>query len=207
MTRGAGPPSRGRAELEVIRDELRRHQRIVSAEACWRVVQDATAESVRRLRAACALAALDPRNPAWGIQARAVAAALAKENQPLPWAGLRAGRRLDGIESRWAAIEAVVEAVGVRSAVDVGANTGLYTLRLAEKGIASVGVERSARFGRMALYGRKKAQLPRGADDRDRARFAKAQSYMVRRDDPMGCKNVRCRKRFDVVGIQSVAFI
>ena len=37
--------------------------------------------------------------------------------------------------------------------------------------------------------------------------FAKAQSYMVRRDDPMGCKNVRCRKRFDVVGIQSVAFI
>ena len=54
---------------------------------------------------------------------------------------------------------------------------------------------------------RKKAQLPRGADDRDRARFAKAQSYMVRRDDPMGCKNVRCRKRFDVVGIQSVAFI
>src|SRR5580698_8834884 len=54
---------------------------------------------------------------------------------------------------------------------------------------------------------RKKAQLPRGADDRDRARFAKAQSYMVRRDDPMGCKNVRCRKRFDIVGIQSVAFI
>jgi hypothetical protein len=54
---------------------------------------------------------------------------------------------------------------------------------------------------------RKKAQLPRGADDRDRARFAKAQSYMVRRDEPMGCKNVRCRKRFDVIGIQSVAFI
>ena len=41
---------------------------------------------------------------------------------------------------------------------------------------------------------RKKAQLPRGADDRDRARFAKAQSYMVRRDDPMGCKNMRCTK-------------
>ena len=29
---------------------------------------------------------------------------------------------------------------------------------------------------------RKKAQLPRNADERDRARFAKAQSYMVRRD-------------------------
>jgi hypothetical protein len=57
------------------------------------------------------------------------------------------------------------------------------------------------------LVRRKKTQLPRGADDRDRARFAKAQSYMVRRDDMVGCKNVRCRKRFDVAGIQSVAFI
>ncbi len=57
------------------------------------------------------------------------------------------------------------------------------------------------------LVRRKKAQLPRGADDRDRARFAKAQSYMVRRDDMVGCKNIRCRKRFDVAGIQSVAFI
>ncbi len=55
------------------------------------------------------------------------------------------------------------------------------------------------------LVRRKKAQLPRGADERDRARFAKAQSYMVRRDDLVGCKNICCRKRFEVVGIQSVA--
>ena len=55
------------------------------------------------------------------------------------------------------------------------------------------------------LVRRKKAQLPRGADDRDRARFAKAQSYMVRRDDSLACTNVRCRKRFDVQGLQSVA--
>ena len=54
---------------------------------------------------------------------------------------------------------------------------------------------------------RKRPQLPRGADERDRARFAKAQSYMVRKDDLMGCKNVRCRKRFDVAGIQTVAFL
>ena len=57
------------------------------------------------------------------------------------------------------------------------------------------------------LVRRKKTQLPRGADDRDRARFLKAQSYMVRRDDMVGCKNIRCRKRFDVAGIQSVAFL
>jgi hypothetical protein len=57
------------------------------------------------------------------------------------------------------------------------------------------------------LVRRKKAQLGRGADERDRARFAKAQSYMVRTDDILGCKNIRCRKRFDVAGIQSVAFL
>jgi hypothetical protein len=57
------------------------------------------------------------------------------------------------------------------------------------------------------LVRRKKAQCPRGADERDRARFAKAQSYMVRRDDLVGCKNIRCRKRFEVHGIQSVVTI
>jgi hypothetical protein len=31
--------------------------------------------------------------------------------------------------------------------------------------------------------------------------------YMVRKDDMMGCKNVRCRKRFELAGVQSVAFI
>ena len=52
---------------------------------------------------------------------------------------------------------------------------------------------------------RKRAQMPRGGDEMDRAKFAKARSYMVRRDDMLGCKNVRCRKRFEVTGIQSVA--
>jgi len=57
------------------------------------------------------------------------------------------------------------------------------------------------------LVRRKKAQVPRGADERDRARFAKAQSYMVRRDDQLACKNIRCRKRFEVAGVQTVAFL
>lgn len=55
------------------------------------------------------------------------------------------------------------------------------------------------------LVRRKRAQVPRGADEYDKARFAKARSYMVRRDDLVGCKNIRCRKRFEVVGIQSVS--
>jgi len=52
----------------------------------------------------------------------------------------------------------------------------------------------------------KKRNLPPRADDRDRARFAKARSYMIRRDDMLVCKNLRCRKRFDISGVQSVAF-
>ncbi len=53
----------------------------------------------------------------------------------------------------------------------------------------------------------KKRQLPPRADERDRARFAKARSYMLRKDDMMMCKNLRCRKRFEVSGVQSVAFL
>lgn len=54
---------------------------------------------------------------------------------------------------------------------------------------------------------RKRGQLPRHADERDRARFAKAQSYMVRIDDKLACSNVRCRKPFEIVGLQTLAFI
>ena len=57
------------------------------------------------------------------------------------------------------------------------------------------------------LVRRKKKSLPGRADERDKARFAKARSYMVRRDDLVACKNVRCRKRFEVSGVQSVAFL
>jgi hypothetical protein len=54
---------------------------------------------------------------------------------------------------------------------------------------------------------RKRPQLPRNADERDRARFAKAQSYMVRRDDKLACTNMRCRKPFEITGLQTLAFI
>jgi hypothetical protein len=53
----------------------------------------------------------------------------------------------------------------------------------------------------------KKDKLPPGGDERDRARFAKAQSYMVLLDDKAMCKNMRCRKRFDVSGIKTMAFL
>jgi hypothetical protein len=50
-------------------------------------------------------------------------------------------------------------------------------------------------------------KLPSHADERDRARFAKAASYMVLLDDKVGCKNVRCRKQFEVSGIKTTAFL
>jgi hypothetical protein len=54
---------------------------------------------------------------------------------------------------------------------------------------------------------RKKPQIPRNADERDRARFAKAQAYMVRQDSMLACKNIRCRKRFEISTLQTVAFL
>ena len=56
------------------------------------------------------------------------------------------------------------------------------------------------------LVRKKKAELPRGAGERDRAKFAKVQSYMVLLDDKVACKNLRCRKRFDISGIKTMAF-
>src|SRR5215831_11226270 len=53
----------------------------------------------------------------------------------------------------------------------------------------------------------KKKALRGHADERDRARVAKARSYMIRRDDLMVCKNPRCRKRFEVSGLQSVVYL
>ena len=54
---------------------------------------------------------------------------------------------------------------------------------------------------------KKKDRLPGGADERDRAKFAKWQSYMVLIDDKVMCANIRCRKRFDISGVKTTAFI
>ena len=55
---------------------------------------------------------------------------------------------------------------------------------------------------------RRKRDHPVGfADDATLARFSRARSYMVRRDDQVACSNVRCRKRFEIAGVQSVAFL
>ncbi len=52
----------------------------------------------------------------------------------------------------------------------------------------------------------KKKELPRGASEEDRKRFANARSYMVRVDELVACRNIRCRKRFELTG-QSVVLV
>ena len=57
------------------------------------------------------------------------------------------------------------------------------------------------------LIRNKKDRLPGGGDERDRAKFQKAQSYMVLLDDKMQCKQPRCRRVFDISGIKTTAFL
>lgn len=53
----------------------------------------------------------------------------------------------------------------------------------------------------------KKKQEPRRLSEQDRARFQKSRDYMVRVDDVLACRNMRCRKRFEIPTSQSVVFI
>jgi hypothetical protein len=57
------------------------------------------------------------------------------------------------------------------------------------------------------LVRKKIDRLPPHADERARAVFKNAQSYMVLMDDKVMCKNMRCRKRFDVSGIRTTAYL
>ena len=52
----------------------------------------------------------------------------------------------------------------------------------------------------------KKASLPAGAGERDRARFAKARNYRIRLDDKVRCKNPRCGKMIEITTLQTVVF-
>ena len=51
----------------------------------------------------------------------------------------------------------------------------------------------------------KKDRLPPGADERDRALYAKLRDYMIRIDDNVVCKT--CRTKFDIPSQHSMVFI
>ena len=52
----------------------------------------------------------------------------------------------------------------------------------------------------------KKGTMPRGAGEQDKKKFEKARSYMVRGDDLVAGRTIRCRKRFEISG-QGVVLI
>ena len=53
----------------------------------------------------------------------------------------------------------------------------------------------------------KKKNAPRHLNQDDNARYQKSRDYMVRIDDVLMCKNMRCRRRFDIPSSQTVVFI
>lgn len=53
----------------------------------------------------------------------------------------------------------------------------------------------------------KKKNPPRGLNQQQVAQFQKSRDYMVRVDDVLMCRNMRCRKRFDIPSSQTVVFI
>ena len=51
----------------------------------------------------------------------------------------------------------------------------------------------------------KKAQLPPGANERDRALFAKSKDHLIRVDDDVTC--LSCRKRFEIPSHRGLVFL
>jgi transcription elongation factor Elf1 len=51
----------------------------------------------------------------------------------------------------------------------------------------------------------KKDRLPPGADDQDRAKFAKLRDYLLRLDDEVTCK--ACGKKFEIPSQHSLMFV
>ena len=51
----------------------------------------------------------------------------------------------------------------------------------------------------------KKDRLPPGADERDRAKFAKLRDHLIRVDDEVVCKT--CGKKFEIPSMHSLLFV
>ncbi|MGZ4401949.1 MAG: hypothetical protein ACXVRI_03760 [Gaiellaceae bacterium] len=79
--------------------------------------------------------------------------------QPVPsLPGLRA-TRARGSETRWEAMRPVLEANGVRSAVDIGACEGYFSLMLAGAGISTIALEGKPANYRTTLYAVRRSGL------------------------------------------------
>lgn len=67
----------------------------------------------------------------------------------------------------------------------------------------------SHRFEHEILWYRriKKGAPPSGAATEDMMRFRNARSYMIRAEDVVMCPNDRCRKKVEIVGLQSIVYL
>jgi len=79
--------------------------------------------------------------------------------QPVPGLRVRKAKRAVGSGSRWAAMEPVVERLGVKSAMDVGANVGYFPIKLASRGIPAVALESDPRNVRTTATAVRRNQL------------------------------------------------
>jgi hypothetical protein len=68
--------------------------------------------------------------------------------QPVPGLPVRKAKRAVGTASRWVAMEPVIERLGVKSAMDVGANVGYFPIKLASRGIPAIALESEPKYVR-----------------------------------------------------------
>lgn len=71
--------------------------------------------------------------------------------QPVPGLPVRTASRALGTQTRWSAMEPIVDRLGVQTAMDVGAAAGYFPLKLAERGIAAMAVESAPTQVRTAM--------------------------------------------------------
>jgi hypothetical protein len=81
--------------------------------------------------------------------------------QPVASLPIRTAKRARGSESRWRAILPVVEQSGARTALDLGANAGYFSIELASLGLTTVAVESDPAFVRTALLAVRRAKVDR----------------------------------------------
>jgi SAM-dependent methyltransferase len=83
--------------------------------------------------------------------------------QPLPWLGVEAGQRGASSVTRWREIEKFLDGYDGRqqTALDLGSNSGYFTIQLAKRGMTAIGVETLPVAVRTALYAMSRLELER----------------------------------------------
>jgi len=81
--------------------------------------------------------------------------------QPMPILGMNDAGRAEGTVTRWGAIAETISRIGLErgTAVDIGANTGFFTIGLARMGFATLAIEPMPSAYRTALYAIRRANL------------------------------------------------